>query len=111
MATQTFSFVPTIVYILNSSHNVLKTQFESGKVQTRYKGPLPRKWQLTFRDKTSTINQIVAFYDARKGGYESFYWTPPGGSEITVRFQDSTLSTTYTGGLYAECELVIEEVL
>jgi len=108
----TFNFKPLFQYQVVNKYNILESQFETGRIQRRYKGPLPREWILGFRDLKSTIKDIENFYIARKGGYESFYWTPAGeDGTIVVRFKDSSCSFTYGGDIYGECELTIQEVL
>lgn len=107
----TFTYTPYIVYEHITEHNVLVSTFESGKEQRRYKGAKPRKWNLTFRDTVNTINNIVNFYNTRKGNYETFTWTPPGqDTQITARFDANSLQISYTGSLYAELQVTITEV-
>lgn len=108
----TFSYMPYWVYEYTTDHNVLISTFESGREQRRYKGVRPRKWKLVFRQIPSTIDNIVAFFNERKGAYEKFDWIPPGGSSsIRARFEANSLRISYYGKAYAECELVIQEVI
>lgn len=107
-----FDFPPLYALQYTTDHNVLISTFESGREQRRYKGVRPRKWKLGFREVPSRINQIVAFFNERKGAYEKFDWAPPGAtSPIKVRFEENSLTTSYYGRAYAECELVIKEVI
>ena len=110
---ETFSVVPQYIWNPVSEHNVLKTTFESGKTQRRYKGAKPRQWNLTFNGTWATVSSVVDFFNARKGSYESFNWTPPGEeTAITAVFKDSSLSVTRYGlTSFGECSLTIEEVL
>jgi len=108
----TFSYMPYWVYEYTTDHNVLISTFESGREQRRYKGVRPRKWKLVFRQVPSTINNIVSFFNDRKGAYEEFTWTPPGAtSSIRARFESNSLKVTHYGKAYAECELTIQEVI
>ena len=110
---ETFSVTPQYIWEVEHSHNVLKTTFESGKTQRRYKGAKPREWNLTFKGAWSTVEAVVTFYNARKGSYEAFNWTPPGESTaISVTFKENSLSITRHGLTYfGECSVIIEEVL
>ena len=110
---ETFSVTPQYIWEAGYSHNVLKTTFESGKTQRRYKGAKPREWNLTFKGAWETVGEVVTFYNARKGSYESFIWTPPGETTaITAVFKDHSLSVTRYGlTSFGECSLTIEEVL
>jgi phage-related protein len=108
----TFGFTPLWSYKHTTEHNVIVSNFESGREQRRYKGPKPDKWRLGFRNTQDVIGQIVAFFDARKGSYEAFLWTPPGETVAkTVRFEEASLEFSYYGSAYAECELTIQEVI
>lgn len=110
--TTTFNFNPLIAWQKTNNHNVLITTFESGLEQRRYKGARPTLWVLEFRDTTTVIESIVAFFNARKGPYEAFSWTPPGASTpILVRFEEASLNVTNYGSYYSECELTLREVL
>ena len=109
---ETFNYPPYYVFEYTTDHNVLVSTFESGREQRRYKGKRPRKWKLTFRQIPSRIKRIVDFFDERKGAYEAFEWTPPGASSpVRVRFEENSLNVTYHGISFAECELVIKEVI
>ena len=110
---ETFSVTPQYIWEVGYSHNVLKTTFESGKTQRRYKGAKPREWNLTFKGAWSTVEAVVTFYNARKGSYEAFNWTPPGESTaISVTFKESSLNMTRHGlTSFGECSVIIEEVL
>ena len=113
MMAETFSVTPQYIWEVEYSHNVLKTTFESGKTQRRYKGAKPREWNLTFKGAWSTVEAVVTFYNARKGSYEAFNWTPPGESTaISVTFKENSLSITRHGlTSFGECSVIIEEVL
>lgn len=61
---------------------VLKAQFGDGYKQTVADGinNKSQDWPLTFTGLSTTIAPILAFLDARMG-YQSFYWTPPLGTQ------------------------------
>jgi len=108
----TFTATPLYAYQRGINHNVLITEFESGKEQRKYLGVRARTWTVGFRDVPATIAAIEAFYNARKGSYEAFAWTPPGTSTaISVRFEEGSLTVSYSGTHYAECEVTMREIL
>lgn len=110
---ETFSATPQYIWEVSSSHNVLISTFESGKEQRRYKGAKPKEWRLNYRGSWSDISTVLTFYDARKGSYEAFNWTPPSETTaISVRFKDNSLSISRQGeSTFAECEVSLLEVL
>lgn len=109
---ETFDFAPSYAWEYTSSHRVNVTTFESGAEQRAYVGASPRKWALSFAGPRRFIEQIRAFYDARKGPYEAFNWTPPGSeSALTARFCEDSLSISFYGLSSGSCELSIVEVL
>lgn len=109
---ETFSFSPLIEYQQTASHRVLVTEFESGKEERKYLGTRPRTWILQFRDKPSTIQDIVIFFNARNGNFETFYWQPiTEDTPILVRFENDSLQVDYSGTYYADCEVTLREVL
>lgn len=107
----TFTATPLYSYQRGINHNVLVTEFESGKEQRKYLGVRARTWTVGFRDTPATIKAIEDFYNARKGSFEAFTWTPPGGSALSVRFEEGSLSVSYYGSQYAECEVTLREIL
>lgn len=110
---ETFSFVPQYSWEMTREYNVLVSNFESGLEQRRYKGAKPKSWKLQFIGTWAFISSISDFFDARKGSYEAFSWTPLNTSTaITVRFRESSLTISRKGlSNYAECEVVLQEVL
>ena len=110
---ETFDVIPQYIWEVGYSHNVLKTTFESGKTQRRYKGAKPREWNLTFKGAWSTISSVVDFFNARKGSYEAFIWLPPGETDsIYASFKESSLNVTRYGlTSFGECSVILEEVL
>jgi len=107
-----FEFEPSYVWEAVNGHDVLITEFESGKEQRRYKNRLPREWNLSFKGRPEDIQQIEWFFHKRKGPYEVFSWQPPNeDGYIKARFKDEALSITSQGYLVSEVSLTIREVL
>lgn len=112
MTMQTFNLTPLHSWEAATSHRVNVTSFESGAEQRAYMGPVPRQWVLSFAGTVTFMNQLRAFYDARKGPFEAFLWTPPGAvSPLTVRFSEDSLSFKNEGLGYGSCQLTLMEVL
>ena len=112
MATATFNFIPNLVWKPKLSWRVDITTFESGKEQRSDRGVLPREWTLQFTDASAIIDELQAFWTARHGQAEAFYWTPPGETTaILVRFSDDTLEPERTGFVYGTVELKLKEIL
>lgn len=108
----TFSYVPLYTWESQASHRVLVSTLEGGKEQRKYKGPQPREWTLSFRAAAATIQDIVAFFNARDGAYEAFDWTPPGASTaVSVRFKEESLSASWHGSSIGELQVTFREVL
>jgi phage-related protein len=76
--TQTFTWQPDAKPTGTTTLRVLKAQFGDGYTQTAADGinNKSQSWPLTFTDDQSVVQSIAAFLDAR-GGWQSFYWTPP----------------------------------
>ncbi len=109
----TFSFVPLYAWESTAAHRVLTSTLEGGREQRKYKGARPREWTLSFRATSSTVEAIVAFFNARKGSFESFAWVVPGTSTaVTVRFKDEALSVAWSGTSSGEiASVTLKEVL
>lgn len=78
----TFSYTPDFGAEKSVESNVEETEFGDGYSQRQAKGINANRqvWKLTFNNRsTADADAIDAFLTAR-GGYESFDWTPPGGS-------------------------------
>lgn len=91
---ETFTWKPFYVETLTTGYTVLISQFESGKEQRRLKHRKPREWNLSFRCSYQDLQNMRAFYDARQGAYEAFYWwneweNPK--ERVTVRFDDNAV--------------------
>jgi len=106
---ETFSFTPSYVYERSPEWRTLRTEFESGKFQTRAKWSSPRRrWHLVFsKISKNEAQQIVDFFNARKGRYEKFYWTCPlDNVQYTVYFDSDSITWRITNPPYiGEIEL------
>ncbi len=112
MALETFTWTPHYVYERTPEWRTLRTEFESGRMQTRSKWASPRRrWHLVFRNITKTEAQaIIDFFNARKGRYERFYWTCPlDNAQYTVRFDNDALTWRVSAPPYygeLECDFI-----
>ena len=62
----TFTATPLYSYQRGINHNVLVTEFESGKEQRKYLGVRARTWTVGFRDTPATIAAIETFTTTAK---------------------------------------------
>lgn len=75
---------------LPRAYATVRTEFESGYVQTRAKSTTaPRQYQLFHRGcSPAEVTTWVAFWEARKGGAEAFDFTDPRtGAVVPCRFK------------------------
>ena len=82
MPTETFTWVPSTAYSLESKPEVSTIKFGNGYSQRVARGfhTRPDSWKLQFINQTLVLaNQIISFFEAR-GGIEYFYFTPNGES-------------------------------
>ena len=90
----TFSYTPDYTYTVTPKFSTLITQFENLKEQRRSKVSASiREFSLEYdhTDETTKDN-ILAFFDARKGSYGSFDWVCPlNSTTYTVRFKEDFL--------------------
>ncbi|MDH5738719.1 MAG: hypothetical protein OEY77_00170 [Nitrospira sp.] len=78
---------------LPRAFHAVRTEFESGYVQTRAKSTIaPRAFQLSHHGATAAeVTTWIAFWEARKGGAESFDFTIPRTSTtISCRFKHAS---------------------
>lgn len=109
---ETFSWVPQYSWQYVPEFRVTVSIFESGKEQRAYRGRSPKEWGLEFHDTVAVITQIEAFFEARKGAFDPFLWTPPGGtSPVAVRFKDSSLTVEKEGLTRGRIKVTFREVL
>jgi len=109
---ETFSFVPDYSWQTTFGHKVLVTEFESGKEQRRYLRKKPREWQLSFSGKWASVEEVLFFWQERKGPFESFLWKlPDTGETVTVRFKEEDLNSPRQGLAGGSLQLTLREVL
>jgi len=75
---------------LPRAYVTVRTEFESGYVQTRAKSTTaPRRYQFSHRGcSAAEVVTWVTFWEARKGGAEAFDFTDPRtGAVVPCRFQ------------------------
>ena len=74
--TATFSYQYEKAYQVSSEWKTIIDEVYSGSEQRRNMWSSPRKkWVLRFSVRHSSATDILAFFNARKGRYEAFYWT------------------------------------
>jgi len=80
VATATFSWIPQRTFVETWEHPVTIVEAGAGPEDFphRVTANFRRSWELEFGPlDRATVNSIVAFYDARRGPWEAFYWTNP----------------------------------
>lgn len=109
---KTFSFTPLYVHKLADSYLVLTSQFENGSVQKRLKHRKPTIWTLQFVVTFAVMAEVRAFFNARRGSYEPFYWLDPNTNTTkTVRFREDSFDVESQGLKCATFSLSLEEVI
>ena len=107
-----FPWKPYQVEPLTTGYRVQVTEFESGREQRAYRGRQPRQWDLTFRTTYEGMQTIRAFYEARRGPFESFLWFDGwSGQDVTVRFQDDAVTWETQWRANGMFTLTLREVL
>lgn len=107
-----FTWVPFYEPNIEHRFNVLTTEFESGKVQKKYRGALPTVWTLKFKTTWAEMTAIRDFFIDRKGSFESFTWVDPwSGTTKTVRFAEDNLDIETEFKLNGIFTVRFEEVL
>ncbi|MGH8597284.1 MAG: hypothetical protein ACREXT_11565 [Gammaproteobacteria bacterium] len=95
-------------------YGVIRTEMESGYVQTRARTTIaPRLYE--FKHESLTASEVatwVAFWNARKGGGESFNFTDPRTAAVVVcRFKMEKPKITRTGPVSYDVDVELEEAL
>lgn len=99
MALSTLTLKPYGERILETKYITRRVEFENGEEQVQLVAPLPIKiWELKFSGTKEMMDELQAFFDARKGGSEKFYWTDSEGETHTVRFVNDSLKVTQKMG-------------
>lgn len=81
--------------------DVRVVKFGNGYEQRQQTGlkPAMRTWDLKKTGSKALIDEIEAFFYARKG-IQSFYWTPPGENRVTVRCAEEYTRDDLGGGFH-----------
>jgi len=122
--TATFSYEYKRAYTVSTKWNTLVDELISGNEQRKNLWSTPlRKWQLDFEAPPDVTQDIVDFFNARRGKYEAFYWkwlaTSPstgkslGGDDTTylVRFDQDELDIKHIAIGYTSFSLKFQEVV
>lgn len=104
MAADDFSVAPSEVVESAPIFNNITTESESMKKEfLNISATSIQKYTLKFNAKTTAVkDSILAHYNARYGGYDSFLWTSVpahvnSGSNITGRWIDGSITFTPVG--------------
>lgn len=122
--TATFDYTYSRAYKISSQWNTAVDEMFSGNEQRRNLWTNSRKkWTLEFDKNHTDFNSILAFFDARKGRYESFNWVwkdihPITGEEMggdgntyLVRFDDDELNFEHIRKGYTKFQITFVEVI
>lgn len=109
MAKQSFDWQVNAQATANHQFEVRTVQFGDGYEQRQAKALRPKrqKWEVSKTGNKALIEEIKAFFDARRGA-ESFYWTPPDGQKLLVKVVE--YREQHLGGLVWEISWKFEEV-
>lgn len=109
---ETFTWLANKVYESEIKFHTLITEFEDGSEQRRSKGLPRRRFVLKFKKQETSADEIKAFFEARKGKFEAFFWTPPRESNpLMVRFDVDVLSIKSDYDVIYEFGLPLIEVI
>lgn len=121
--TATFNYQYKRAYQVSSQWNTIIDDVYSGGEQRRNMWSSARKkWVLEFDKNNTDANAIMAFFNARKGRYEKFYWTwqdthpvtgenmGGDGTQYTVRFDHDELSLEHLALGYKTFQITLVEV-
>ncbi len=111
-----FTVTPNLVTIVKKEYHIIETQAEDMNKEYYKLSNNPQvRYRLHFAGvDSSTMNTILAHYDAAYGPYDSFSWTTvpsyiESGSSITGNWVKGTLGITNNGMMHWNVELVIEK--
>ena len=85
MPIQTFGtvYVPSLESRREMQPRVRRVEFGNGQTQRSADGlnSLREVWSLSWNRLNQAGADAIEAFLAARGGYEAFYWTPPGGSQ------------------------------
>lgn len=104
-AEATLPFQPHYVTSVTEAYQVSRMVAESGYTITRplIEGSRERytmRWVLNEAD----ADTLLAFFDARRGGEGSFFWTPPGGSQTAAALASPDIEAAKLAPNVFECK-------
>lgn len=121
--SETFNYQYKRAYQISSQWNTIIDDVYSGGEQRRNMWTNARKkWVLEFDKNHTDSNAIMAFFNARKGRYEAFYWTWQAthpvtgesmggdGQQYTVRFDHDELNFEHLALGYKTFQITLVEV-
>lgn len=96
--TEIFTWTPQAGPTGTITHRAKVAQFGDGYSQAAADGINARSetWPVSFTGDATYAGAIRTFLDAR-GAYQSFFWTPPGGSQGYYRCQQHEVTAIGTG--------------
>ncbi|HSA06144.1 MAG TPA: DUF2460 domain-containing protein [Candidatus Gastranaerophilales bacterium] len=122
--TETFNYQYKTAYQTSSQWNTIIDEVYSGGEQRRNLWTNSRKkWVLEFSKNDADANAIMAFFNARKGRYEAFYWTWQAthpvtgksmggdGTQYTVRFDQDELNLEHLALGYKTFQITLVETV
>jgi len=71
--------VPSLAYMTRERYKTLISEFDTGEEQRRQKWSAP-KWDVSLvynAIRSTDVDKLLAFYDARRGAYEAFSFYDP----------------------------------
>lgn len=109
MAKQTFGWQVNARATATHQFNVRTVRFGEGYEQRQSQSLRPKQqtWEASKTGDRALIEEIKAFFDARRG-VESFYWTPPDGRQLLVKVVE--YREQHLGGMVWEILWKFEEV-
>lgn len=117
MTTATFTYSYKQAHVNSVQYNTIVDETFTGKEQRRDTWSNPRmSWVLDFEKNQQNKDAIVAFFRARKGRKESFYWTWDAnkggdGQQYTVRFASDALDLNIIETGYSTFSIQFVEVV
>jgi phage-related protein len=100
----TFTWIPRIEPTGTATYRVLSAKFGDGYEQTAVDGinNKTQSWPLAFVGAAAKITPIRDFLDARAGA-QSFYWTPPLGTQGLYKCKSHALRSLGRGNYELTC--------
>ena len=109
MAKLSFGWQVNARAVATHQFEVRTVRFGEGYEQRQVKSLRPKRqmWEVSKTGNRALIEEIKAFFDARRG-VESFYWTPPDGRRLLVKVV--AYREQHLGGLVWEASWKFEKV-